>query len=209
MSSAAGCSSWTRRQSAVLAALLYLATASDCAGAQVETSASRRTAQSAGTPADGHLAAGMDDTEQRSSRGHLTRSAAAPLRSERLEAASTHARVGRHAAVRAGAELAPAFRGGASVPAHHIHVCELASQTTKRGHLAQLLGGAACSVCQVCAEDDATHLGGVYGPKRAGGPARAEPWLGADARRHARRSTCRIRARRDALGVPPRPCCVA
>ena len=93
----------------MLAALLYLATASDCAGAQVETSASRRTEQSAGTPADGHRAAGMDDTEQRSSRGHLTRSAAAPLRSERLEAALTHARVGRNASVSPAAGGALAF----------------------------------------------------------------------------------------------------
>jgi hypothetical protein len=54
----------------------------------------------------------------------------------------------------------------------------LRARPLSAGHLAQLLGGAACSVCQVRAEDDATHLGGVYGPKRAGGPARAEPWAG-------------------------------
>jgi hypothetical protein len=35
------------------------------AGAQVETSAPRRMEQSAGTLADGHLAAGMDESEQR------------------------------------------------------------------------------------------------------------------------------------------------
>jgi len=40
--------------------------------------------------------------------------------------AAGHACSGRHAVVRAGAELTPAFRGGASVPAHHIRArtCE-------------------------------------------------------------------------------------